>query len=449
MIDWAERSLCILLSLCILANALLVRRSVQAWAFPAVLFSLAWFFYTIVPLVCFPSAHVYPIAILYIFFATVAVSVSSVSSWHSAFEQGRKTKAYTPEYFGSKILLISFFLAFILAVFCLFANSIVQGISLTQLVTNVNDSAAEYAERRYSYDISSNIYQQSSNVLAYFCAGLGGIIMNSQRNTALRYSIIALSLFPSVFVMLSQSAKGMLFLCVAIFYGGVIVSRVQHGRTSLISRGAIPAVFAGFFGAIALVTISFLARGASARAGEGLIDALAPYWASYTSGHLFAFSDWFGFYIGAPSSQPYDDPGLTSGFYTFMSIFKVFGDDRPVPNGIYAEFLAIPPYIQTNIYTVFRGLITDFGLTGSLIVLSLLSFASHRAYYYVVTEAKPAFSASIVIFTVAFIYQSFGVSSLTWATLPAGLALIGFSLFFAKFKDDARIGTAPTIRPSS
>ena len=434
MIDWAERSLCILLSLCILANALLIRRMVKAWSFPAVLFSLAWFIYTIIPLVCFPSAHAYPVAMLYIFCATVAVSISSISSWRSAFATSIRVKAAYIDYYRSTFLLVVFFVAFALSVVCLLINSVVQGISLTQLVTNINDSAAEYAGRRYSYDISSNIYQQLGNILAYFCAGLGGLIMIPHRNRYMKWLITISALFPSIFVMLSQSAKGMLFLCAAIFFGGIIGARIQYGKTALFSKRAIPAAIVGLIGAIALVTTSFLARGVSAAAGGSLLDALAPYWASYTSGHLFAFSDWFGNYIGLASAQPYDDPGLTKGFYTFMSVFKIFGDDRPVPIGVYSEYLSIPPYIETNIYTLFRGMIHDFGLVGSLVCLGIMSFLTHQAFRSMLIANMPTFSVSIFIFSTAFIYQSFIISSLTWTTLPIGLLLIGVALYVARFR---------------
>ncbi|MES3057692.1 oligosaccharide repeat unit polymerase [Sphingomonas faeni] len=434
MIDWPERLLCILISLGILGNALLVRRMVQAWAFPAVLFSLAWFIYTIVPLVCFPAAHVYPIAMLYIFAATVVVSVASVSGWSASFARSAVLKAAHKDYYGNLFLLNIFAVGFVLAVACLLLNSAAQGISISQLVNNINDSAAEYAGRRYSYDIAPTAYQQIANVLAYFCAGLGGLIMTSQKSRYLRWSITIASLFPSIFVMMTQSAKGMLFLCTAIFFGGIIAERIQKNRTDLFSKRALPATVVGLTVAIVLVTVSFLARGVSAAAGGSIIDALAPYWASYTSGHLFAFSDWFGNFIGLGSVQPYDDPGLTKGFYTFMSVFKLLGDDRPVAIGVYSEYISIPPYIGTNIYTLFRGMIHDFGLGGSLLALGLLSYLTHVAFRAMLNTSKPAFSVAAFIFATAFIYQSFIISSLTWTTMPVGLFLIGAALFSMQLK---------------
>ncbi|WP_213979734.1 O-antigen polymerase [Sphingomonas sp. dw_22] len=434
MIDWGERILCILLSLCILGNALLVRRIVRAWAFPAVLFALAWFAYTIIPLVCFPSAHVYPAAMLYILGATVAVSAASMSTWKTAFATSAIIKAPYRDYYSDRFFLVLFFIGFALSVACLLMNSIVQGISLTQLFTNINDSAAEYAGRRYGYDISSNIYQQSGTVLAYFCAGLGGLIVLSQRNHYMKWGVAISALFPSIFVMISQSAKGMLFLSAAIFLGGILSDRIQHNKTSLFSKRAIPAAIVGLVVTISLVTVSFLSRGMSSVADRDLIDALAPYWASYTSGHLFAFSDWFGNYIGEASAQSYDDPGLTQGFYTFMSIFKLFGDDRYVPNGVYSEYLSIPPYIQTNIYTSFRGMIHDFGLAGSLICIASLSFFAHKAFRSMLISSKPSFSVAAFIFSTAFIYQSFLISSLTWTTLPIGIFLVGIVLYITRFK---------------
>ena len=46
-----------------------------------------------------------------------------------------------------------------------------------------------------------------------------------------------------------------------------------------------------------------------------------------------------------------------------------------------------------------------------------------------ITTAQPGFSVAVFIFTIAVTYQSFGVSSLTWTTLPVGLLLIGVVLY--------------------
>lgn len=438
MIDWAERAVCILLSLCILANALLVRRMVQAWAFPAVIFSLAWFFYTIVPLVCFPEAHVYPTAVLYILGATIAFSAGGLSNWRAAFDTSARVKAGYADYYAGNVLLLIFAASAVLTVLFLLLNSISQGISIGQLVSNINDSAAEYAGRRYAYDIAPNFYQQASNILAYFCSALGGIILLSQKSLYIRSAIVIGSLFPSLFVMMSQSSRGMLFLCAAIFYAGILIARFQQNIFSLLSKRALPTLIVGLLLVIPLVTASFFARGVSSGAGQSLLEALAPYWASYTSGHLFAFSDWFGSYIGQPSAQFYDNSDMTGGFYTFMSIFKLFGDDRPVPLGVYGEYLFIPPYIGTNIYTIFRGMILDYGIYGSFMLLLFLSYLFHRAYRSILTAAKPALSASIFLFMIAFIYQSFIISAFMWATLMIGLFLVGLALCFYRVSLSSR-----------
>lgn len=440
MIDWAERTVCILLSLAILANALLVRRMVQAWVLPAVIFSLAWFVYTIVPLVCFPSAHVYPAAMLYIFCASIAVSIGSLSNWRQAFAVSAAVKQDYRNYYGTKLLLIVFFSSFVLTVVCLIMNSISQGISVDRLVTNINDSAAEYAGRRYTYDIAPNAYQQMSNILAYFCAGLGGLIISRQSSFSLKFLVLISSIFPAIFVMLSQSARGMLFMCAAIFYGGIIVSLIQQDKSYLLSKRMIPTLIIGLIIVIPLVTISFVARGVSTAAGQSFLDTIAPYWASYTSGHLFAFSDWFGSYIGQPSTQPYDDPGMTGGFYTFMSIFRIFGDDRPIPIGTYGEYLSIPPYIGTNIYTAFRGAVQDFGIIGSLVVIMFLSYIAHLSFRVLLRSPRPAFSVAAMLFTVAFIYQSFAISAFMWTTLIVGLIFIGITLYLSAAANRAHDG---------
>lgn len=440
MIDWSERAVCILLSLAILVNAWVVRRMVQSWIFPSVLFSLAWFIYTIVPLVCFPSVHVYPAAMLYLLAASVAVSMGGISRWGKAFSASEVNKAANLAYYRDGRLNAAFYLAFVITLGCLILNSISQGISISQLATNLNDSAAEYAGRRYAYDIVPNIYQQLANILAYFCAGLGGLIISSQRGKLARIVVLFAALAPAIFVMLSQSARGMLFLCSAVFFGGMLAAAVQKNKTVLFSRAAVPTLIIGIAVAIPLVTLSFLARGVTTGAGQSFLESIAPYWASYTSGHLFAFSDWFGSYVGYPAAQSYDDPGLTKGFYTFMSIFKVLGDDRPVPNGVYIEYLFIPPYIGTNIYTMFRGLIHDFGLLGSLVALVVLSSLTHLAFRSMLMSGKPAWSVAVLIFTVAFIYQSFIISAIMGTTLIVGVALIGLVLFLFRLVQPVATG---------
>lgn len=430
MTDWAERSVCLLLSLGFLLNALIMQRMVRAWAFPAVLYSLFWFLVTFTPLISFPSAHVYPSAMLYLLGASVAVSLgASTGGWQESFAISRTVKANYQDYYASPLLFRVFLIAFSGTVVCLLINTVVQGISLSQLATNLSESAAEYAQRRYTSDLVSNVYQQIGNVLAYLCAGLGGLIVANPMHRLRRMLVIVLALFPSIFVMMTQSAKGMLFLCLAIFYAGILIARIQHGHTKLITKGAIPTLLVGAAVVLFVVTFSFLSRGVTVGAGQTLLQTLAPYWASYTSGHLFAFSDWFAYYVGLPSAQGYQDPGLTVGFYTFMFAFKLLGDDREVPIGIYDEFLAIPPYIETNIYSAYRGLMQDFGLFGSLLVVAVMSALAHRAFRSMLVNPMPAFSVAFIILTAAFIYQSFVASSLTWATLPFGVMLIGFLLF--------------------
>ena len=43
--------------------------------------------------------------------------------------------------------------------------------------------------------------------------------------------------------------------------------------------------------------------------------------------------------------------------------------------GVYDEFFTYGEYVKGNLYTVFRGIITDFGLLGSLFLLLYLVFS--------------------------------------------------------------------------
>jgi hypothetical protein len=114
-----------------------------------------------------------------------------------------------------------------------------------------------------------------------------------------------------------------------------------------------------------------------------------------------------------------------------MSFFRILGNETPVPIGVYSEYLSIPPYITTNIYTMFRGIIHDFGIGGSLVCLFIISYFTHISFRVLLSSEKPYFSVSVFIFCIAFVYQSFIISALMWNTLILGVVLIGFVLRFS------------------
>ena len=84
---------------------------------------------------------------------------------------------------------------------------------------------------------------------------------------------------------------------------------------------------------------------------------------------------------------------------------------------------------ETNIYTIFRGLILDFGLVGGIIVLALIGRAAHWAFYRVVAMKGSPLGASVYIHSIGFCYSSFVISLLIWDSVYASVMLVAVGLF--------------------
>jgi oligosaccharide repeat unit polymerase len=80
----------------------------------------------------------------------------------------------------------------------------------------------------------------------------------------------------------------------------------------------------------------------------------------YVIGNVPAFEGWF--------STRITDGQTPTGFYTFMGIYSnLHIAARQV--GTYSDYYTLAPNVSTNVYTVFRGLITDFGFAGSYVIV--------------------------------------------------------------------------------
>jgi oligosaccharide repeat unit polymerase len=238
--------------------------------------------------------------------------------------------------------------------------------------------------------------------------------------------VVAAAFIPAVAELLFQSAKGLFFQFGAIFIGGVFVARLYDNRLSLLDSGGLQRLLLAVAVVVPLTGLSFMSRGlfGSGASGADLMSALAPYFASYAFGQLYAFSDWFGFLLGAPSVMNYatDPPGY--GLYTFYSTFQHLGNTRYVPLGTFDEYFTYGNLITTNIYTMYRGLIVDFGLLGSLVATFVGGLIMHVAFYQMLLSQRPAISVAIFVFGVGAIYSSAIISLLAYdVTLASGTVL--------------------------
>ena len=309
-------------------------------------------------------------------------------------------------------------------------NMKVQGFAVGDLWFDMVKTASEYANMRYTEDLTPSVYSQINVALAFLTVMIGGLLFGSARKRPQKLFIVFSAFAPALAAMLFQSAKGQLFGFIALFFAGILVTRIFVGRLVVLDRATRRALGWGVVVLIPLTALSFMSRGLSNLQDSDVVrDALWHFGATYAFGHLYAFSDWFAHYVGYGSSTRYTTETSTFGFYTFLSFFRAFGDTRHVPIGIYDEFFEYKDILITNIYTIFRGLIIDFGLLGTMVYMFVSGYIVHLSYYFLLVRRRPDASVAMFILTVYYSYATFIISPFIWTTIPVVTLALVICLF--------------------
>ncbi len=426
-----QKTICIFFSLLMLAQCVLIRKRLGTWLFPGCIFSLFWFLATFIPLIALWSIPAEPLSVAYILICTIAFSLGSVRfDWKHAFAANRVISEEERPRYDTWFLKGTFYVLTAVVLLSITIHSLYQGISVYDIVFNLMESSQQYAQMRYDEALTPSIFGQLSIVLMYVTVILGGLLVAHAKKASSRWTLIVLSFFPSAFVMLTQSAKGALLLAVVLFYGSVLICRISKNDLVLV-RGRSSFGLVVFGGVLAaLIVVSFLSRGLyESDDSSFVVDRLLAYMASYSSGHLYGFSDWFSDLLRSRSVNYYAPYQHSYGFYTFMPVFKLLGSEKTVPLGIFDEYLTYGDTLSTNIYTIFRGLIMDFGVIGSVVYMLVTGWFFHASFYVLLTSRRPVISVAIFVFMLGYIYTTSLISILIWGTIYASFALLCVVLY--------------------
>ena len=82
-----------------------------------------------------------------------------------------------------------------------------------------------------------------------------------------------------------------------------------------------------------------------------------------------------------PSKSSFYIDAYSYGAYTFYSILNIFGFTKEFQPGLYAETGYLQGVFETNVFTIFRGVLNDFGLIGSFVLFGLLGFLVNYSFY--------------------------------------------------------------------
>ncbi len=425
-----DKCVALVFSLMILGQAYLVRRYVGTWLFPACLFGLFWFGLTLIPLVVLLTVPIDPWGTGFILLCLAAFSFSVFFfPWSEAFKKNAVKREVTPLVYGSPFLKKMFYALVCATVACILADSFMQGISLHDLLFNLIAVSAAY--RDYG-NLNVNIYARLGEIMVYDVAILGGMLISVTPTKWGRFRIILFSFIPGVLLALAQSFKWTLFACIAFFYGGLLTFRILQSNFCLFKKDALKKLILSVAALVLITTVSFMSRGLQNTEDTDLIQSrLKLSFASYSCGHLYGFSDWFTFYMAEHwgtryhSQMTYSREHTTYGLYAFTPVFRFLGGNiKVIPEGKYDEYYEYGDILAGNIYTMFRPLIQDFGLLGSLLFMFLMGLLVHWSFYRMLLNGNPAFTVVVFIFSIGFFYASFVRSIFDWTSLYFSFALM-------------------------
>ena len=433
-IEIIEKIGAIFLSVCIILNGYIIKKKAGTWLIPSCLFSLFWFSFTFFPLIILYNV---PINIYAQLFITVAVLLFSWSSaffkWQIAYRLN--LNKITPEkYYETSFLKTILITVILLSIIATILQVMAQGINFADIFNNPFDSAETYAKLRYSLELKNTAYNVISLITAYISVLLGGLIFSSSPKKNIKL-LATLCFLPSLTIMFTQSAKGAFFLSIFLFLGGIFI--VAHHKSYLklltyknLKQALIVSIFIPF-----LITLSFMSRGLNNISNvSDFLDRTKKLFSSYTLAHLYAFSDWFGSFFGKPTVLEYDVSNNYYGHYTFNAITRYFNSDKKHIRGIYKEYYSYQEQMHSNVYTIFRGLIMDFGIIGSLLFMIINGLIIHKFYILFLKSNKPIFTTAFLIFMIGYFYTTFLASLLTWTVIPSAFVLFVLLLILNKHK---------------
>lgn len=412
------------LSASILYLAYLVRRMSGTWLTPASIWCVGWFVLTFIPMVVAISVPINPLTILYIVVVSMAFSAPVLGvRWEEVrFAVGDDLWSS----FDNAVLRVSFHAFAVVSLISLFVHLSIQGVTLSSLSSNFFETSSALIVDRYNQSTVENIFAQISNVFTYVTVSLAGLILPGYRSWLGKARVIVLAMSPALALMTIAGAKGTIFLCIALFYAGLLVRRLRAGDTRLIDVPTLKKALLGALLILPFLTVSFLSRGLYE--DSALVDLpfhLYRNFVSYSSAHIYAFSDWFSWYNGFDSTVFYSREDVAGGFYTFMSVFKAFGSTKEVPPGYFDEYFQYSWFLQTNIYTIFRGLITDFTMLGSVAFMYLAGLLSNSVFVTLAKSRDASWSVAYYIIFSGFVYTSFLISMFVWSSMYPTFIIVG------------------------
>jgi oligosaccharide repeat unit polymerase len=247
------------------------------------------------------------------------------------------------------------------------------------------------ADLRYSGNFFEPAYCQLFLVFVYLAPLYGGFFYAQLKRKGKIYCL--LTIVPSLLVLIPTNMKLGLILsvilwCASYFVCCVFLRKPIFGKITIKRTLKVTAVILTFVG-ILFTSMVFRAGKIDAKT----IDTIKIKFIVYAFGGLPAADIWYDNYLKEEDHDYYYGEKTFSGISNVLNVAKR-------EQGVFKEVVVFGKYndlpLKSNIYTIFRCVIEDFGLMGAVLFFFIVGFLASYAYYQV--KLKRHIFSNVIIF---------------------------------------------------
>lgn len=272
-------------------------------------------------------------------------------------------------------------------------------------------------DRYYGHEYNPPAISSVISIVIYMGALVGGYVFPIMKNKIGKLLSI-LTLIPILFLAIITNAKVGVIACIFLWAIGWILHSLIQNRSGKIINTKL--IVIGIL--VAVLGIAFLDLTMVMRIGEISMETqiiVNQKLQEYAFGQIDSFSVWF-------DSLETTDLDLGSNTYMFLTNWLGITERK---QGVYD----LMPGIVSNIFTINRGVIADFGRFGGLLYWMLVGLVSGITYKKVKSGSRQCIISTVILGTVYFtILYGFIISP--WIYSSYVLAFVGFGILLVLLK---------------
>ena len=249
---------------------------------------------------------------------------------------------------------------------------------------------------------------------------MNGGVTNAVNQLFLVFCYVAL-------IAMTQSMKMGMITGFILWLSGYLVCSFSYGITVQIKLKYILYTGLGIIIFFAILFSSMVFR--TGEVSEKTIAEISQKFVTYALGHFHCFEMWF---------TTYEPTVYSYGTKTFLGISNVIGSENRI-QGIYQEYYQIGQngyYGISNIFTIFRTLIEDFGESGTYLVMFILGFFSKLSLKNLISRRNIFANQVLITAAYAYLFWSFVTSFFAYTSYIATFFVAYFLFMILQKKSE-------------